>query len=111
MTSAFREDGIGPWIEKDANAVLDYHVCWSDWLDGDTLTSATWTVQSGLTKDSQAINASPVDIDGTVHAASTVATAWLSGGTAGTTYSVACRVTTAGGRTDERTFRVRVRDR
>lgn len=111
MTSAFALDGVGPWIEKDANAVLDYHVCWADWLDGDTIASVTWTVQSGLTKDSQSVNASPVTIDGTAHAANTVATAWLSGGTAGQTYSVACRVVTAGGRTDERTFRVRVANR
>lgn len=111
MTSAFQVDGIGAWIEKDSNAVLDYSVCWKDWLGTDTIASVTWTVATGLTKDSQAVNSGAVTIDGVSHPANTVATAWLSGGTAGATYSVACRVVTAGGRTDERTFRVRVVER
>ncbi|WP_440207398.1 phage fiber-tail adaptor protein [Campylobacter coli] len=35
----------------------------------------------------------------------------LSGGTVGTTYSVACRITTNTGQIDERTFRVLVQER
>lgn len=108
MTSAFKVDGIGPWIEKDPNAVLDYHVCWQDWLAGDTIASAAWTVPVGLTKDSQSINSGAVTIDGTSHPANSVATVWLSGGTAGQEYSVVCRVTTAAGRINDRTFRVRM---
>lgn len=111
MTSAFQTDGIGPWIEKDPHAVVDYHAAWSDWLDGDTIASVVWTVSTGLTKDSQAVNSGAVTIDGVSHPANSVATAWLSGGTAGQSYTVACRITTAGGRTDERTFRVVVRER
>lgn len=111
MTTAFQTDGIGAWIEKDPHGTLDYSVAWSTWLDGDTIASATWTVGAGLTINSQTINASAVTIDGVSHPANTVATAWLSGGTAGQSYTVACRITTAGGRTDERTFRVVVRER
>lgn len=111
MVTAFKSDGVGPWIEKDPEAVLDYHLPWAAWLDGDTLSSVTWTVPAGLTKDSQSINASSVTIDGTTHAANTVATVWLSGGTAGNDYTVECKVVTAGGRTDERSFRVRVVER
>lgn len=108
MTSAFTIDGVGPWIEKDPQAVLDYSVCWKDWLAGDSIASVVWTVAAGLTKASEAVNSGAVTIDGVSHPANTVATAWLSGGTAGALYDVACRVTTAGGRTDERTFRVKV---
>ncbi|GHG09793.1 phage fiber-tail adaptor protein [Streptomyces hydrogenans] len=44
------------------------------------------------------------------HDASTV-TVRLSGGALGTTYEVACRITTSQGRTDERTIGIRVTDR
>lgn len=109
MTTGFQVDGAGPWIEKDADAVLDYHLpCW---IENDTIATVTWTVQSGLTKASQSVNSGTVVIDGTSYAANTVATVWLSGGTAGTEYTVACRITTTGGRTDERTFRVKVTQR
>ncbi len=111
MTTAFQVDGVGPWIEKDPNAVVDYHVAWSDWLAGDTIATATWTLATGLVKDSQSINSGALTLDGVSHGANTVATVWISGGTAGAEYSVACRITTAGGRTDERTFRVVVRER
>jgi len=38
-------------------------------------------------------------------------TVWLSGGTAGINYKVACLITTAAGRTDERTIWIKVVDR
>ena len=112
MPTAFRTDADGDWIAKDADAVLDYHMAWSDWLAGDTIASVVWTVPTGLVKNSQSINAGgPTTIDGVVHPSSTLATVWLSGGVAGETYLVACRVVTAGGRTDERSFRVAVASR
>lgn len=82
----------------DPNAVLDYTVDWSDWLGADTLASVTWTVPTGVTKASQSNT-------------TTTATAWISGGTAGTDYSLGCKVVTAGGRTDERTIVLQVRER
>ncbi len=81
--------------EKDPSAVLDYQVNWATWLGTDTISTSTWTVPTGLTKDS--------DTNTT-----TTATAWLSGGTAGRTYTVTNRIVTAGGRTDERSFQVKV---
>ena len=83
---------------KDPNAVLDYIVNWTDWLDGDTISTSTWTVGTGLTKDSDSKS-------------STAATAWLSGGTSGCTYSVSNRIVTAAGRTEDRTFYVTVKER
>lgn len=86
-------------FSKDPNAVLDYKVDWSDWLAaGETLSTSTWTVQSGLTKDSESNT-------------TTVSTVWLSGGTAGTTYTAAVRITTNQSRTDDRTIEIRVEQR
>jgi len=83
---------------KDPNAVLDYQIDWSTWLGTDTISSATWTVATGLTKTTDSKT-------------TTTTTVWLSGGTVGTTYSVACRIVTAGGRTDDRTVQIKVEDK
>lgn len=96
---------MGTFIRtKDPQAVLDYTFNWGGaspgpWLQaGETISSVTFTVATGITKDSQSNT-------------STTATAWLSGGTAGEDYEVACKITTSQGRIDERTLTVRVRDR
>ena len=79
---------------KDPGAVLDYTINWSAWLpDGDTLVDATATATSGLTVDS-------------VSRTTTQTTVWLSGGVAGNSYDVTVRVTTNGGRIDERTIAI-----
>lgn len=84
---------------KDPDAVLDYKFNWSDWLaTGETISSATVTVQSGLSKDSQTNSTTDV-------------TVWLSGGANGQVYTVQCRITTNQLRTDDRTFLIRVSDR
>lgn len=86
-------------FEKDPQAVLDYAFDWSDWLDsGETIASTTITVASGLTKDSDS------ESDGIV-------TIWLSGGTAGTSYTVACKIVTSSSRTDERSITIMVINR
>lgn len=86
-------------ITKDPNAVLDYRFNWADWLAevGDTISASTWTPDTGITKDSSANT-------------TTTATVWLSGGTAGQSYEVVNHITTAGGRQDDRTLLVRVRN-
>jgi hypothetical protein len=83
---------------KDPNAVLDYAVDWSRWLAGDEIATSDWTVPSGLTKLSHSKT-------------TTKATVWLSGGTAGQSYTVTNRITTTGGRTEERSFTIRVEER
>lgn len=95
---------------KDPSAVLDYVFDWkprthgvsgatSDWLaTGETISSYTVTAETGLTKDSDS------ESDGVV-------TVWLSGGTAGENYKVACKITTTAGRTDERTIWIKVVER
>jgi len=67
---------------KDPNDILDYTLNWADWLDGDTIAAATWTVPRGITSLQQ------------VHTTTTT-TIWLSGGAAGATYTPTCRITTA----------------
>jgi hypothetical protein len=43
--------------------------------------------------------------------ANTTASAWLSGGTAGQSFTVTNRITTTGGRTEDRSFTIRVEER
>ena len=84
---------------KDPDAVLDFAFDWSSWLaESETINTYTVTVESGLTKDSDS------QANGKV-------TVWLSGGTAGNWYTVACRIVTSASRTDERTMRIRVEER
>ena len=86
-------------IKKDPNAVLDYNVDWTEWLvDGDTITSDTWVVPTGITLASHSHD-------------TTSATAWISGGTVGAEYDVTCRINTVQGRTDDRTFTLVVEER
>lgn len=87
--------------EKDPQAVLDWKYDWVNWMAAGETISGTPTITitpSGLTKDSQANTTTSV-------------TVWLSSGTLGVTYRVACRIVTSQGRTDERTIGIRVTDR
>jgi hypothetical protein len=83
---------------KDPDAVLDYQIDWSSWLDSDTISTSDWTVPSGLTEDSASNT-------------TTTATIWLSGGTEGETYTVINEIVTAGGRTDNRSIYIRVEEK
>ena len=84
-------------FKKDPDAVRPFRFDWSKYLapTGDTIASATVTVEAGLTKDSQSNT-------------TTTVTVWLSGGSADTTYTVACEITTAAGVVDERTITIEV---
>lgn len=84
---------------KDPDDVLDYTRSWSAFLaTGETITTSTWIVPTGITKDSDTNN-------------STSATIWLSGGTDGTEYELTNRIVTSAGRQVDRTFRIIVRER
>ena len=84
---------------KDPSAILDWAYDWTDWLAAaETITDYTITPDTGITVDSDS------ESDGVV-------TVWLSGGTAGINYKVACLITTTAGRTDERTIWIKVVDR
>ena len=79
--------------KKDPDAVLDYTFDWGPWLTPllDTIASVTWIAGTGLTL-------------GTRTNSTTTATAFVSGGTLGTKPLLTCRITTAGGRTDDRSI-------
>lgn len=97
--NGFAEDIAGYWIAKDPSATLDYVLDWSTWLiPGETISAAVWTIPAGITKTSEVTVPT-----GTI--------AWLSGGIAGQTYMITCRITTTAGRVDERSFRVKVKQR
>ena len=83
---------------KDPDAILDYKFDWSEWLEaGEVIASHTMTVDAGLT------NVSSSNDDDS-------ATIWLSGGTAGGSYNVVCRITsnTLPARVEDRTMRILV---
>lgn len=85
---------------KDPNAILDYPISFAAWLAdiADTYASHTVTVTGGLTCNSST-------------QAAGVITPILSGGTVGTTASFTIRITTTGGRTDDRTFYLKIKER
>jgi hypothetical protein len=98
---------------KDPQAVLDYK--WdfkplthgvegaaSDYLAAaETITAATVTAPTGLTVDSYSVTDTGTSV-----------TAWISGGTVDTDYSVVCHITSSvTPRVDDRTLIVQVRQR
>lgn len=86
-------------FDKDPDAVLKYTRKWNKWLGTDTIATSVWVVEDGITKDS--------DTNDT-----TSATITLSGGTAGTEYTVTNRITTTtSAETDDRSFIIRVVER
>jgi hypothetical protein len=101
---------IIPAFIKDPSAILDYKFDYAnttnggtkaDYLaSGETITTATVTAETGLTVTSYSATNS-----------STSVTAWLSGGTVNADYLVTCRIVTSANRTDERSIRIKVRDR
>ena len=85
---------------KDPQAVLDYAFDWTAWLGTDLITQATVTAS-----DATLIVGAPTITDGKV-------VVWLSGGTIGVRPAqVTCTITTAGGRTDERTAPIYIQQR
>lgn len=84
---------------KDPDAVLPYKIDWTAWLAGDTLSTSTWSIPAGLTK-----------VNDTTEAGTT-AVVTLSGGAPGQIYVVTNRITTSDGRTDDRSFRLRIAER
>lgn len=95
---------------KDPDAVLDYVWPWSanGWLtEGDTITAATFTVYSATGGDIPDSDTTPVEVDRSSNT-TTDATAWISGGTPGSVYLITCRITTDGGRIDDRTLKLKI---
>lgn len=89
---------ITPFIQ-DPDAVLDYPFDWSVYLGGDTIATSQFIADSGIMVESDAI----LDPSNTV--------VWLSGGTKGKRYAITNHVLTTGGREDDWTIYVLVKER
>lgn len=102
-TETFVVTANKPTILKDPNAVLDYTLDWSKWLEplGDTIASVAVAV-TGVTLDHTTNNGTSVTI-------------WISGGTVGTRGEARVRITTVGTgarpRTDDRTVYFKIKER
>lgn len=106
---------------KDPDSVEPYFIIWCDLddgtntgaatdtgeLQGATISTATWTVPTGITKNSNNQNA--VTINGVSYGANTVCTVWLSGGTVDTDYTLSCKITTSDSRTLDKSIIIPVR--
>lgn len=86
---------------KDPDDVLDFFIDWQGddapfLAVGETISSSSWTVPSGITKDSSSFT-------------NTVATIWVSGGTSGQSYTAVNRITTSAGRVKDDYLVIRVK--
>lgn len=91
--------GLNSLYPKDPNDVVDYTVNWSRYLNrvDDVILISGWIVPDGIEMETETSN-------------DTLATVWLSGGTAGVSYNLTNRITTAGGRQLDKTITIRVRN-
>lgn len=106
---------------KDPNSVEPFYVVWcspdntndgtaSDTgeLQGATISTSTWTLDSGITENSS--GTAEITIKGITYGVNTVATIWLSGGTDGTNYDLLDRIVTSDSRTLDYTITIKVRN-
>jgi hypothetical protein len=83
-------------VTKDPDEDLDYQLDWTDSLeDLETIASYTLSVPTGITSHDDSNTDEAVIF-------------WLSGGTAGETYRLACEIVTSAGRTHKRSLDVLV---
>lgn len=86
-------------FQKDPDDVLDYSFDWSQWLaTNETISTFTALPSPGITVNSTSNTVS-------------ITTVWLSGGTAGTPYTVTHRIVTNQSRTVDRTMTIRATNR
>lgn len=100
ITDFHRNNTYGFYVEKDPDSVMDFMIDWGDWLldnNTDMILTSTWAVPVGVT----VVNDQIVD-DFTV--------LWLGASTAGLRIPITNRITTAGGRVQDQSFTLIVRD-
>ncbi len=103
--TGYKQDRVGQFIEKDPFAVLDFSLDFTNWMPtGDTLSSITVTAET-IANDS-----SPLVIDSTNNT-NYLATANISGGTAGKIYNVEYKIITTNSIKDSRNIRIKVLER
>lgn len=82
---------------KDPDARLDYDIDWSEWLGTDTIVTSQWIVPAPLSLFTSSYTTTKTFV-------------WVSGGVVGARYSLVNRVTTAGGRIDDRTINIKIKE-
>lgn len=90
---------------KDPDETVDYGIIWRFRDGDDEIIDSTWTVQTGLTKIADPVT-SVID-----PFTNTTTTVWVTGGSAGTSYTAHNRITTLKGRVRDRTLIISVRER
>jgi len=100
------------WPNKDPDEILDYSVDWSRWLNGATISSVVWSVDSS-TGVKTTIAASNT-VNGIQNVSQTisggVATINLGLGTANIEYKFYCTMSDSSGNVAERVIRLRVKE-
>ena len=81
---------------KAPNDNYSYTVEWAAELGADTIIGSTWVLEAGITNDSDS------------HDSLTKSTIDLSGGTAGTVYTLTNQITTVGGDVWEKEIHIKV---
>lgn len=87
---------LTPKAQKDPSDVKDFDLNWAVELDGETISTSTWTTD-GLTNEASSYSG-------------TTTTITLSGGSNGTIYDVRNTITTSGGQTFRKSMAVWVRE-
>lgn len=86
------------WPAKGPYEVLDYTINWARALGTDSISTSDWTISAADLVEDNATNQAKT------------ATIWLSGGTAGQSYTVFNTIVTAQGRTFTQTVAINVQN-
>lgn len=90
---------------QDPDAILDYPFNWSDWLADITDTYLSHQFKTvdpeGFVTPIEVVSSS--ELDGVI-------TAFIGGGTLGMTHQVTCHIVTAGGREDDKTLFLKIKE-
>lgn len=86
------------YFEKDPDGVENYGINWVSWLEGETILTSEWTIESGITGYDETFDDTTTGI-------------WFSGGTNGGSYQATNRVTASDGRITDRTITINIIDK
>jgi len=97
--TVYPSDGAGAVdvAPVDPDAVVDYVIDWTKWLNGDNIATSLWALANAT--ESSASNTTKT------------ATVFISAAVAGKVVTMRNRITTTGGRTEDRTLRAKVREK
>ena len=89
-------------FNKDPQAVLDYKIIWSTFLGTDTIQTSSWSLDSGNPDSALVIDSDEND--------DTESVVWLSGGTLGSTYIVTNHIVSVGGRENDCSIKIKIKN-